>query len=37
MYSNETERANQDIYDEFKWKKPFSLPVYVKIFQGLKG
>ena len=25
MYSNELERANSGIYDDFKLKKPFSL------------
>ena len=24
-YSNESERTNQDIYDDFKLKKPFDL------------
>ena len=24
-YSNESERANKDIYDDFKLKKPFGL------------
>ena len=33
-YSNEAERDNQDIYDDFKLKKPFGLLVYTEIFQG---
>ena len=33
-YSNEVERANWDIYDDFKFKNPrFSFLVYMKIFQ----
>ena len=32
MYSNEAERANQDIYDDFDLKRPFGLVVYTKLF-----
>ena len=32
MYSNKAERANQDIYDNFKLKKPFGFIVYKQIF-----
>ena len=31
MYSNEAERANYDIYDGFKFKKPFGLHGLYKI------
>ena len=29
-YSNESERANKDIYDDFKIKKPFGLHGFYK-------
>ena len=32
-YSNESERADWDIYDDFKMKKPFVVLVYIQIFQ----
>ena len=37
MTSNEAERANWDIYDDFKLEKPFDLLVCIKIFQRFKG
>ena len=30
MYSNESETADLDIYDDFKFKKPFGLDVFYK-------
>ena len=36
-YSNESERANQDIYDDLKSKKPFGLQGLYKIIQRFKG
>ena len=36
-YSNEAERASEDIYDYFKLKKPFGRHGFYKIFQGCKG
>ena len=41
-YSNEAERANQDIYDDFKWKKLFGFyGLYInnsalQAWQGLR-
>ena len=32
-YSNESERANEDIYDGFKCKKMLVSLVYAKVFQ----
>ena len=37
MYSNESERANYDIYDIFKLKKPFVLHNLYKNMSALKG
>ena len=34
-YSSEAERDNQEIYDDFKWEKPFGL--HTRIFQRSKG
>ena len=38
MYSNEAEKGNKHIYDDFKWKNNnlFST-VYTKILQRCKG
>ena len=36
-YSNEAERANWDIYDDFKLKKPFGLHGLYKNIQHFKG
>ena len=36
-YANESERANQDIYDDFKLKKPFDLHVLCKNCQRFNG
>ena len=36
-YSNETERNDKDIYDDFKSKKPFCLHRLYKIFQRFEG
>ena len=35
--SNEAERANQDIYDDLKLKKPFGLHDLYKINSALQG
>ena len=35
MYSNESERANWDIYDDFKLKKPFGLHGLDKKYSAL--
>ena len=35
MYSNEAERANLDIFDDFKFKKPFGLLVYIQNISAL--
>ena len=32
-YSNESERANEDIYDDFKLKKHFGYDVFYKLIQ----
>ena len=37
MHSNESERANEDICDDFKIKKPFGLYGSYTIFQRFKG
>ena len=37
MYSNQSERANEDIYDEFEMKKPLICMFYANIFQRFKG
>ena len=34
-YSNESERANWDIYDDDKLKKPFGRDVFLQINSGL--
>ena len=35
-YSNESEKANEDIYDAFKFKKtPFGCDVFYKLIQTL--
>ena len=37
-YSNESERASSDIYDDFKLKKPILVSMfYTKIFQRCKS
>ena len=38
-YLNEYEKANKDIYDDFKWKKPFGLHGLYKnnLLWGLRG
>ena len=36
-YSNEQASANEDIYDDFKLKKPFGCDVFYKLFQCFKG
>ena len=36
-YSNEAERANEDIYDDFKLKKPFGLHGLCKDNSALYG
>ena len=38
MYSNESERANQDIYDDLKLKKnTLVFMIYTQIFHRFKG
>ena len=37
MYSNEADRTYQDIYDDFKMKKPFSLHGLNKNNSALHG
>ena len=36
-YSNESERANEDICDDFKMEKPFGLHGFYKRIQRFKG
>ena len=36
MYSNEAERANEDIYDNFILKKRFSM-IHLEILQRCRG
>ena len=36
MYSNEAERANEDIYDNFILKKRFSM-IYLELLQRCRG
>ena len=36
MYSNESERANYDIYDDFKLKNPLVSVVYIKRSSALR-
>ena len=37
-YSNESERVNEDTYDDFKWKKIFWSPwIIQKLCQRFKG
>ena len=36
-YLNKAERDKEDIYKDFRLKKPFALLVYKKIFQRVKG
>ena len=37
MYSNEAERAVQDIYDDFKLNKTLWSPTFYIIFQRFQG
>ena len=37
MYLNDAERANQDIYGDFKLKNPLISIVYTQIFSALQG
>ena len=37
MYSNESERANEDIYNDFKLKKPFGLHGLLNNISALEG
>ena len=36
-YSHEAERANYNIYDDFKSKNPLDSMVYTKVLQSFKG
>ena len=36
-YSNESERANEDIYDDFKVQNPLVAMLFNKLFQHFKG
>ena len=36
-YSNESEMANEDIYDDFKLKKPFSSHGFCEIISAFQG
>ena len=36
-YSNESEKANWDIYDYFKLKKTFDCDVFYNLIQRFKG
>ena len=37
MYSNESERANEDIYNDFKLKKPFGLHGLLNNISAFEG
>ena len=37
MYLNESERADEDIYDDFKLKKKHRCDVFYKLIQRFKG
>ena len=37
MFSNEAERVNWFIYDDFEQKEPFGLSVYIEIYQRFMG